>query len=77
MKSYAMTKVIGVWRTNTDWHGNKNCSKSYGNHSQKLADEIATLAKYLLRKPFHSITYQLLSHADLFPSRKKTMALGQ
>ena len=43
-------------------------SKSHGIHSQTLAEEIATLARpgVSRRTPFHTITYQLSSHADMF-----------
>jgi len=51
--------------------------KSYGTHSQKLADEMATLARHLTTDTTERDHISTLLTCRLIPLRKKTMALGQ
>jgi len=51
--------------------------KSYGTHSQKLADEIATLARCLTTDTIPHDYISTLLACRFVPLKKKTMALGQ
>jgi len=76
MKLHPMLKLIRVWRTNTDgidmeaWR-EMICSKSYGTHSQKLTNEISTLARRLAMDTIPHDHILTLLICRLIPLKKK------
>jgi len=71
MKLYPILKTHQSGRPTQIYMETMICSKSYGTHSQKLADEIATLARRLAMDTIpHNYILTLLA-CRLVPLKKK------